>query len=127
MSDQQATPEATDLGEIPAEGTNIDNGGVQQIPASVAQMASDPTAGVTREKLLVAIGQEADRIAGNETVQASRALVELAHAYALVATGALVGTANSAPENRAIPAIASRGADLGRAGYDAGRQGSDYR
>ncbi|WP_405167123.1 hypothetical protein OG203_19720 [Nocardia sp. NBC_01499] len=97
MSDEQATPETTDLGEIPATEITPDDAGVQQIPATVSQAAADPTAAVTREKLLVAIGQEADRIANNETVQASKALEELARAYALVALGRVVVDESGSP------------------------------
>ncbi|WP_433659671.1 hypothetical protein ACQPW1_44705 [Nocardia sp. CA-128927] len=123
MSDEQATPEVADLGAIPSDGANAENGGVHQIPATVAQAAPDPTAAVTREKLLVAIGQEADRISGNETVQASKALAELAHAYALLTAAVPVGDGASAEATRTVPSIAPR--DLGKQGYDLGRAGYD--
>lgn len=107
MSDEQATHETTDLGEIPATEISPDDAGVQQIPATVSQAAGDPTAAVTREKLLVAIGQEADRIASNETVQASKALEELAHAFALVTAG-ITATPGSTVAER-IHAPSARG------------------
>ncbi|MFI5778260.1 hypothetical protein [Nocardia sp. NPDC051570] len=76
MSDEQATP------EVAAE-----DAGIQQIPATAIQAVQDPTATVAREKLLGAIGREADYLADNQAGQASTALEELARAYALLVTG----------------------------------------
>ncbi|MFD6158383.1 hypothetical protein ACFWF7_33225 [Nocardia sp. NPDC060256] len=75
MSDEQATPEVTDLGEIPA-----------------ATVIETPAATDTRDKLLQAIGQEAQRVAENSAGQAATALETLARAYTLVSAGPAVAS-----------------------------------
>ncbi|MFI5780328.1 hypothetical protein [Nocardia sp. NPDC051570] len=86
MSDEQAAPEATDLGEIP----------------STITVSETPAATDARDMLLQAIGQEARHIAEKSAGQASTALEVLARAYALVVsspvTVALPGT--STPTGR---------------------------
>lgn len=80
---------------------------VHEIPITLTQAEHDPSAAVTREKLLVAIGREADYIADNPTGQASKALEELARAFAIVSSPATIRTP-TAGETRAVPPITSR-------------------
>ncbi|MGW6691718.1 hypothetical protein [Streptomyces sp. NPDC054961] len=70
-----------------AENANISAGeGIQQIPARIS-VSEVPAVSDARDKLLAAIGTEAQTVAEKSTGQASTALAELARAYALV-TGA---------------------------------------
>jgi hypothetical protein len=80
MSDEQATPEVTDMGTIPATVTVTEN----------------PATTDTRDALLKAIGQEAQYVADKSAGQASAALEQLARAYVLVTAGTASETATSA-------------------------------
>ncbi|MER5619299.1 hypothetical protein [Streptomyces sp. NPDC002215] len=76
----------SDSGTEPATATAGE--GIQQIPA-VIQVTETPVAADARDKLLQAIGQEAQLVADKSPGQASKPLEELARAFALVAgTGA---------------------------------------
>ncbi|MGW8782588.1 hypothetical protein ACWGNM_31620 [Streptomyces sp. NPDC055796] len=61
--------------------------GVQQIPVAEALAVTE-----ARDVLLAAIGQEAQLVVEKSAGQASAALLELARAYALVATRGIYGT-----------------------------------
>lgn len=82
--------------EIPGVSTGE---GIQQIP-SVFHVAAVPAAAEARDKLLEAIGQEAQQVAQKSAGQASKALEELARAYALVTTGTATAerAANTQPK-----------------------------
>ncbi|MEU0633746.1 hypothetical protein [Streptomyces sp. NPDC005989] len=58
--------------------------GIQQAPATIT-MAEVPAAADARNKLFAALGAEAQQMTDKSAGQASAALAELAHAYALVA------------------------------------------
>ncbi|MFD9593719.1 hypothetical protein ACFWA9_13315 [Kitasatospora sp. NPDC059973] len=70
--------------------------GVKQIPVTI-QVPEAPGAADARESLLKAIGKEAELVADKYPGQASKALTELAHAYALVTVGTstVAGLANT--------------------------------
>lgn len=91
-----ATPEES--AEATAEATADE--GIQQIPI-VMSVTELPAVADTRDALLRAIGQEAQNLTDKFPGQASKALEELARAYALVTTDttSVVGT---------TPAIRSR-------------------
>ncbi|MFC8583655.1 hypothetical protein ACFUGD_03620 [Streptomyces sp. NPDC057217] len=110
MADEHVTTEATDLGAIPSGESQSE--GIQQIPAQI-NLNEVPAAADTRDILLKAIGSEAQHVADKFPGQAAAALEQLAHAYALVTGPTPVATA---------PAVITQ-RDLGKAGYDAGRQG----
>ncbi|MFE7267961.1 hypothetical protein ACFU9B_39135 [Streptomyces sp. NPDC057592] len=55
-------------------------------PAPIALPPEVPAAADARDKLLAAIGAEAQRVAEKSAGEASAALVQLAHAYALSRT-----------------------------------------
>ncbi|MFD8786637.1 hypothetical protein [Kitasatospora sp. NPDC059599] len=57
--------------------------GIRQIPAAI-RVEQPPTVTEARDKLLAAIGAEAQLVSEKSAGQASAALVELARAYALV-------------------------------------------
>ncbi|MFD9593717.1 hypothetical protein ACFWA9_13305 [Kitasatospora sp. NPDC059973] len=82
--------------------------GVQQIPA-VIQVQASPAATEARDALLAAIGAEAQLVVEKSAGQASAALVELARAYALVATDS---AAALAPAFHARAGAASHGINL---------------
>ncbi|MFF3784341.1 hypothetical protein [Streptomyces sp. NPDC001933] len=65
--------------------------GIQQIPAVIQVAAPVPAADEARDKLLAAIGAEAQHVAEKSAGQASAALAELARAYALVTTRSTLG------------------------------------
>ena len=67
------------------------DGGVQQIPA-VIQVAPVPAVATARDALLRAISAEAQHVVDKFPGQASKALEQLAHAYALVTAGTTVTT-----------------------------------
>ncbi|MFE5084425.1 hypothetical protein [Streptomyces mirabilis] len=73
------------------EQSNTADEGVQQIPA-VIQVVQPPAATEARDKLLAAIGAEAERVTEKSDGQAPAALAELARAYALVASGGIAST-----------------------------------
>ncbi|MFJ7268518.1 hypothetical protein ACIQV3_18065 [Streptomyces sp. NPDC099050] len=94
MPENEVTPEATDLGSIPAQIT----------------VAESPTVAVARERLVEAIGREAVFLADQRAGQASEGLEALARAFALV----------SSPGSAVTIAPASIGKrDIGQMGYDA--------
>ncbi|MFE2870952.1 hypothetical protein [Embleya sp. NPDC059259] len=77
-----------------AESTEVPAGeGIHRIPATVTVVTEVPAASDARDALLRAIGAEAQLVAEKSAGQASTALVELAHAYALVIAGAPTGEA----------------------------------
>ncbi|MFF4104353.1 hypothetical protein [Streptomyces sp. NPDC001903] len=78
MADQPATIE---------EQSGVSDG-VQQIPAAVT-VTEVPAAADARDALLRAIGAEAQLVVEKSAGQAASALVELARAYALVASPAV--------------------------------------
>ncbi|CAM4316791.1 hypothetical protein NONI108955_20515 [Nocardia ninae] len=101
-----------DTQEAPATTDTISSGitrGVQQIPATTIEAEHDPSAAVTREKLLVAIGREADYLAENRAGKASEALEELARAFAIVASSPTTIPIPSAGGTAPVPPITSRG------------------
>ncbi|GGU67031.1 hypothetical protein [Streptomyces lavendofoliae] len=78
----------------------VDTGeGIQQIPA-VIPAREIPGATDARDALLRAIGQEAQHVADKFPGQSSKALEELARAYALVTHGVTVGDAAQTPQAR---------------------------
>ncbi|MFJ7063745.1 hypothetical protein ACIQVA_39960 [Streptomyces microflavus] len=94
MSENEVTPEATDVGEIPSQSTETES----------------PTAAVARERLVEAIGREAVFLADQRAGQAAAGLETLARAFALV----------SSPGSAVTIAPASIGKrDIGQMGYDA--------
>ncbi|MFJ7063153.1 hypothetical protein ACIQVA_36765 [Streptomyces microflavus] len=108
MADEQAAPEAVDLGEIQgSEDSTTD--GIQQVPAQI-QARESPTVAVARERLVEAIGREAVFLADQRAGQAAEGLETLARAFALVANPGSVAALAPA-------AIGKR--DVGQMGYDA--------
>ncbi|MFD9523383.1 hypothetical protein [Streptomyces sp. NPDC059979] len=67
------------------EQPSVTSEGILQIPA-VVQIQESPAAAEARDKLLAAIGAEAQHVAEKSPGQASTALEQLARAYALIAT-----------------------------------------
>jgi hypothetical protein len=87
-------------GETTSTDTSADEG-VQQVPV-VINVREVPAAAVdTRDKLLAAIGQEAQHVADKFAGQASTALLGLARAYSLVTTGAT--ESSEAPPTVLVP------------------------
>lgn len=91
--------ETTPAAPTPVPDTEVagaENNEVRQIPA-VIQVTQSPAVTDARDKLLEAISREALLVVEKVPGQASKALLELAHAYALVTTGTsgLVGLAKS--------------------------------
>ncbi|MFF4104365.1 hypothetical protein [Streptomyces sp. NPDC001903] len=78
-----STPEET---EQPPTAVGVSEG-IQQTPARIILPPLAPAAADARDKLMAAIGAEAQRITERADGQASAALAELAHAYALVTAG----------------------------------------
>ncbi|MFI6586090.1 hypothetical protein [Embleya sp. NPDC050493] len=64
----------------------VEEEGVRQVVPAVIRVAPSPAAADARDALLDAIGKEARVLADTHPGQASQALRELAHAYALVTT-----------------------------------------
>ncbi|MEV8349080.1 hypothetical protein ACFVTT_15510 [Streptomyces niveus] len=69
-----------------AESTETTEEGLQQIPATIS-VTEVPAAADARNKLLAAIGAEAQHVADKSAGQAATALEALARAYALVTSG----------------------------------------
>ncbi|MFE7403568.1 hypothetical protein [Streptomyces sp. NPDC057557] len=86
------------------DSTVIAAEGVQEIPATV-RVVEEPAAADARAQLLAAIGAEAQLVAEKSAGQASAALVELAHAYALVIGGATVPTAITPTSRTLAPGV----------------------
>ncbi|MFD6879982.1 MULTISPECIES: hypothetical protein [unclassified Streptomyces] len=86
MADDQAAPEAVDLGAIQgsSEGAAV---GIPEIPAQI-QVQESPTVAVARERLVEAIGREAVFLADQRAGQAFEGLEALARAFALATGGA---------------------------------------
>ncbi|MFF4104363.1 hypothetical protein [Streptomyces sp. NPDC001903] len=74
---------------------------VQQIPA-VIRTPEVPAATEARDKLLQAIGREAEQVADKFPGQASKALEELARAFALATTGTTTVAKITAPDGQGI-------------------------
>ncbi|WP_330329120.1 hypothetical protein OHS33_04810 [Streptomyces sp. NBC_00536] len=96
MADEQAAPEAADLGEIQSSN-GADTSGIQQIPAQL-QVQESPTVAVARERLVEAIGREAAFLVDQRAGQASAGLESLARAFSLVVSGPMVGVTASQAE-----------------------------
>ncbi|MFJ7268517.1 hypothetical protein ACIQV3_18060 [Streptomyces sp. NPDC099050] len=79
MSENEVTPEPTDLGSIPSQ----------------VQAQESPTVAVARERLVEAIGREAVFLADQRAGQASQGLEALARAFALVASPASAAAATA--------------------------------
>lgn len=79
MSENEATPEVSDLGAIPT-----------QVAAT-----ESPTIAVARERLVEAIGREAVFLADQRAGQASDGLEALARAFALVIGSTSIGSAEA--------------------------------
>ncbi|MFB7124551.1 hypothetical protein [Kitasatospora sp. NPDC056273] len=67
-----------------------DNGGIEQIPATVVQVTQPAAVVDARDALLRAIGREAEHVAANNPGHASPALEALARAYTLVTSGTVI-------------------------------------
>jgi hypothetical protein len=80
-------------GEAPSTDTSTAEE-LQQIPVMIT-VTEAPVATDARDKLLVAIGQEAQYLADKYAGQASPALETLARAYALVTSGSAVVAAGT--------------------------------
>lgn len=89
--------------------------GIQQIPAQIV-VTQPPAVTDARDKLLSAIGAEAQRVAETSAGQASAALVELARAYALVAPHSTAITVPAA-DTRARAGAISLGAHVPTGGF----------
>ncbi|MFJ7063746.1 hypothetical protein ACIQVA_39965 [Streptomyces microflavus] len=79
MTENEVTPEPTDLDSIPSQ----------------VQAQESPTVAVARERLVEAIGREAVFLADQRAGQASAGLEALARAFALVASPASAVTATA--------------------------------
>ncbi|MGW7099680.1 hypothetical protein [Streptomyces sp. NPDC054838] len=87
MADSETEPTADVVGE-----------GIQQVPL-VIPVKVVPAAAEARDALLQAIGKEAEHLAERSQGQASKALEELARAYALVMCDPTTATAGPAKVN----------------------------
>ncbi|MCM2425091.1 hypothetical protein [Streptomyces sp. RKAG337] len=97
MPENEATPEVSDLGAIPAQ----------------LAVTESPTVAVARERLVEAIGREAVFLADQRAGQASEGLETLARAFALVAGTSPIGSAEvGASAGNAGLIIKSRGSLL---------------
>ncbi|MDA5284318.1 hypothetical protein [Streptomyces sp. Isolate_45] len=88
-------------GETEATIPAVEETAVHQIPA-VIRVAQPPAAADSRDRLLVAIGAQADRLAGGAGGQEATGLEALARAYAIV-TSSTASAATAAATQEIAP------------------------